>query len=92
VQDAYILAGVLGQCTDISLVESALQAYDLTRRPIATSVLEGSAESGKMYEFESQYGERYDALGLAINQQWSWIDATTPEEEMQKALNYLRLK
>lgn len=65
--------------------EFALKAYDLARRPMANSVLLGSAKSGKMYEFESELGDSYEVLGPAINKQWAWIDETSPEDVAEHA-------
>lgn len=58
------------------------------RLPAANAVLQGSFESGKMYEFDSVYGEEYGILGPAIQAQWNWISATTVEQDVGAAMEY----
>lgn len=70
-------------------MDLALQAYELVRLPIANHVLEGSAESGKMYEFNSQHGDDYRALGSAIERQWDWIHWSAPNEDLVSALDWV---
>ncbi|KAJ6596645.1 FAD/NAD(P)-binding domain-containing protein [Mycena sp. CBHHK59/15] len=95
IEDAYILARVLAAAASDSL-DAALEAYQRIRLPMANRVLTSSRESGKMYEFNSQYVEEYPLLGIAIERQWNFLTETTPEEEAEKALGIfnveLRLK
>ncbi|KAF9453996.1 FAD/NAD(P)-binding domain-containing protein [Macrolepiota fuliginosa MF-IS2] len=87
IEDAYILACLLGKAT-IDTVEQALLAYEKVRLPAANAVLQGSFESGKMYEFDSVHGEEYAVLGPAIQAQWNWISATTVEQDVGDAIEY----
>jgi len=91
IQDAYILAGILGNTgTTLDNIELALQAYDHVRRPIASHVLQGSRDGGRMYEFNGPHEDDYAKLGPAIQSQWDWIWASTPEEDVEKALAWMR--
>lgn len=83
-----MLACLLGKAT-IDTVEEVLLAYEKVRLPAANAVLQGSFESGKMYEFDSAYGAEYETLGPAIQAQWNWISATKVEEDVNAAMGYL---
>ncbi|KAJ7188021.1 FAD/NAD-P-binding domain-containing protein [Mycena filopes] len=89
IEDAYILANVLGVATPKNL-DAALEAYQQTRLPVANHVLRKSYESGNMYEFNSELGESYAALGPAIAGQWRFLTENTPEGETEKAMGILR--
>lgn len=89
VQDAFILASVLGAATP-NTIDAALEAYQQTRLPLANHVLTSSDESGKMYEFNSAFQEDYKTLGPAIQRQWSFLTESTPEGEAEKAVGILR--
>ena len=84
-QDAFVLAQVLGNSTS-STLESALLAYEHVRLPVANHVLQGSALSGAMYEFDSPLGQDFAQLGPAIEAMWDWAWETQPEDEVQRAL------
>jgi salicylate hydroxylase len=56
---------------------------------MATRVLQGSRESGQMCEFNGPQGEEYDVLGPAIQRQWDWIQASTPEEDAERAIAWM---
>ncbi|KAJ7200496.1 hypothetical protein C8J57DRAFT_1103525 [Mycena rebaudengoi] len=85
IEDAYILAGILREAAPENL-EEALAAYEQTRLPVANHVLASSYESGRMYEFNSKFSEDYDTLGPAIRRQWDFLDESTLEEDVLKAL------
>jgi len=89
IEDAYILASVLGDATASSL-DAALEAYQQTRLPVANHVLKSSYESGMMFEFNSRFAEDYTALGPAIKHQWDFLTQSTPEGEAEKAVEILR--
>ncbi|KAJ8469482.1 hypothetical protein ONZ45_g16873 [Pleurotus djamor] len=93
IEDAYIIASLLSQTeTEKVNIEAALLAYEHIRLRIANHVLNGSRESGKMYEFDSIYGEDYRVLGSAIEQQWDWINWPAPEEDLRAAVaSYAKL-
>ncbi|KXN91079.1 Salicylate hydroxylase [Leucoagaricus sp. SymC.cos] len=78
IEDAYLLACLLGKAT----------VYEKVRLPAANAVLEGSFESGKMYEFDSAHGAEYEILGPAIQAQWNWIGTTTVEQDVGAAMEY----
>ncbi|KLO14628.1 FAD/NAD-binding domain-containing protein [Schizopora paradoxa] len=90
IEDAFLLAQVLGYegVTKESLPE-ALRAYESVRLPIANEVLRGSRDSGMMYEFNSEFGQDFEQLGPAIQKQWDWIWESSPEEDVQKAIDRL---
>ncbi|KAJ7772572.1 FAD/NAD-P-binding domain-containing protein [Mycena maculata] len=69
-----------------STLDAALAAYEQTRLPVANHVLTSADESGKMYEFNSPFAEKYETLGPAIKGQWSFLTASTPEGEVDKAM------
>ncbi|KAI9061735.1 FAD/NAD-P-binding domain-containing protein [Trametes sanguinea] len=87
IEDAYILAEVLGHPgTTLSTLSQALAAYEAVRLPMANHVLQGSRESGNMYEFNGPLGADLARLGPQIGKQWDWVWKTTPLEEREKAL------
>ena len=43
-----------------------LEAYEAIRLPVGNGVLTGSYESGMMYEFNSEYSDKYETLGLPL--------------------------
>ncbi|KAJ3809160.1 FAD/NAD-P-binding domain-containing protein [Lentinula aff. lateritia] len=90
IEDAFILASLLGQVSSMETLPLALDAYQRVRLPFANRVLKGSYDSGLMYEFNSQYGENYEILGPAIEKQWDWVEEPSPEEERLRALQYLK--
>ncbi|KAF7315476.1 Glycoside hydrolase family 3 protein [Mycena indigotica] len=89
IEDAYILAKVLGAAT-LNTLDAALEAYETTRLPMANHVLRASAVAGKMFEFNNELGERYQVLGPAIGAQWNYLDETTPEGESMRAVERMR--
>jgi salicylate hydroxylase len=90
-QDAYVLAGILGDpSTTVDKLSLALQAYDRVRLPFANHVLEGSNVSGKMYEFWNDEGDDYARLPHAIAHQYEWVETETPEQQIQRALGWMR--
>ncbi|KAL4266019.1 FAD/NAD(P)-binding domain superfamily protein [Pleurotus pulmonarius] len=88
IEDAYIIASLISRASETT-VDLALQAYELVRLPVANHVLEGSAESGKMYEFNSQYRDDYRVLGRAIERQWDWLHWPSPNEDLTSALGWI---
>ncbi len=80
------MLGKLLMTATASTLEEACKAYENIRLPLANAVLRGSQESGRMYEFNSEYGDDYAQLGPAIERQWDWIDKRTPEEDAEHAL------
>jgi len=91
IEDAYVLAHLLKEAS-CETVEFALQAYQDVRLPRANAVLQGSYDSGVMYEFNSEFGDLYADLGPAIEKQWAWVDETTPEEICHQALKCFQEK
>ncbi|EJD03076.1 FAD/NAD-binding domain-containing protein [Fomitiporia mediterranea MF3/22] len=92
IEDAYVLAQILGSsmCTRKTLAY-ALKAYEYVRLPMANDVLQGSRDSGLMYEFDYPgLGEHYAALGPVIQSQWDWVWASHPEEEVGKGIAHFR--
>lgn len=90
IQDAYILASLLGE-TNVTLASLplALEAYEHIRLPNANHVQLASRESGLMYEFGSAFGEDYAALGPAIENQWGWLWDGSAEEDVKRGLDWM---
>ncbi|KAF5393346.1 hypothetical protein D9757_000791 [Collybiopsis confluens] len=87
IEDAFILASLLEVASKETL-PYALEAYQCVRRPFANHVLEGSYESGVMYEFNSGLlTDDYEVLGPAIEKQWHWVEEPSPEAERLRALD-----
>ncbi|CAL1707168.1 unnamed protein product [Somion occarium] len=91
IEDAFVLAALLGDpAITVHTLWKALSAYESIRLPFANRVLRESAVSGKMYEFNSIFKDKYTSLGPAIDAQWSWSMESTPEEEVERALKRMR--
>ncbi|KAL5523639.1 hypothetical protein ACEPAG_7812 [Sanghuangporus baumii] len=91
IEDAYVLAKLLGNpLATREALALVLLAYEHVRRPMANAVLQGSRDSGLMYEFNYPgLGDHYGALGPVIQSQWDWVWATHPDEEVARGLAYL---
>ncbi|EIW63582.1 FAD/NAD-P-binding domain-containing protein [Trametes versicolor FP-101664 SS1] len=90
IEDAFILAEILGHPrATLSTIPQALAAYETVRLPMANHVLNGSRESGDMYEFNGSLGDDLVRLGPQIGSQWDWLWETTPEGEREKASQVL---
>ncbi|KAM5533711.1 hypothetical protein V8D89_012584 [Ganoderma adspersum] len=94
IEDAYVLAEVLGHAnTTIANLPTALAAYESVRLPMANHVLQGSRQSGDMYEFNGPLREDLTLLGPQIASQWDWLWQSTPQNERDRAFRMLtRLK
>ncbi|TFK91603.1 FAD/NAD(P)-binding domain-containing protein [Polyporus arcularius HHB13444] len=91
IEDAFVLAEVLGhRHTSRSAIPRALTAYERVRLPMANHVLEGSRQSGNMYEFNGPLGDNLVPLGPLIGSQWDWLWDTTPQSERDRALGMLQ--
>lgn len=56
---------------------------------MANHVLNGSRESGDMYEFNGSLGDDLVRLGTQIGSQWDWLWESTPAGEREKACQVL---
>ena len=91
VQDAYILAEVLGHPdTTKTTLHRAISAYERVRLPTANHVLRESRRSGDMYEFNGPLGDDLAPLGPQIGRQWDWLWQTTPQSERDRAISMVR--
>lgn len=88
-QDAFVLGNLLAEAPRDQVLRY-LEAYEAVRLPAANGVLTGSYESGMMYEFNSEHGDKYETLGPAIAAQWAWIDQVSLDEELTSALRLAR--
>lgn len=91
-QDAFVLAGILGHPdTTRENLPRALQAYQHVRLPFANRVLAGSFESGRMYEYWHDSFDVGGSEGLqqAIIHQWDWVGSESPEQQMERALQWM---
>ncbi|KJA20765.1 hypothetical protein HYPSUDRAFT_141882 [Hypholoma sublateritium FD-334 SS-4] len=89
IEDAFVLGNLLAEAPRDQVLRY-LGAYEAVRLPAANGVLTGSYESGMMYEFDSEYGDKYETLGPAIAAQWAWIDQVPLDEELASALRLAR--
>ncbi|TBU25153.1 FAD/NAD(P)-binding domain-containing protein [Dichomitus squalens] len=90
IEDAYILAEVLGHPnTTLASLPKALVAYERVRLPMANHVLQGSKQSGDMYEFNGPLEDNLVPLGLQIGHQWDWLWTSTPQTELNRAFELL---
>lgn len=86
-----MLAALLGHPSiTAENLHQALAAYESVRLPFANKTLRASAVQGKMYEFNSVYGDSYTSLGLALDENWEWLWEETPEEEVERAVNRMQ--
>ncbi|KAH9931159.1 uncharacterized protein BXZ73DRAFT_47441, partial [Epithele typhae] len=76
--------------TDRQTLETALQTYERVRLPIANHVLQGSRESGDMYEFNGPLRDDLATLGPQIGWQWDWQWESTAQGERDRAIGMLR--
>ena len=84
------MAEILGHPnTTVPMLPRALSAYEAVRLPMANHVLQGSRESGDMYEFNGPLADDLPQLGPQIGRQWDWLWETTPHGEREKALQLL---
>ncbi|KAI0793194.1 FAD/NAD(P)-binding domain-containing protein [Abortiporus biennis] len=90
IEDAFVLASLLGRtCVTRENIPKVLQAYEAVRLPLVNEVLRGSKFAGRMYEFDSFYGDDYASLASAIKHQWDWLFTSPPEEAIQTALKMI---
>jgi len=91
IEDAYMLARILGHPdATLSTLPHALLAYEHVRLPLANRVLQGSKDSGELYEFNGHCEDDLQTLGPAIGKQWDWLWETTPEREVERALAWMQ--
>nr|GAT42525.1 FAD/NAD(P)-binding domain-containing protein [Mycena chlorophos] len=88
IEDAFILAILLGATSSPDTLDLALAAYEEIRLAQANHIQHLSDEAGHMFELNSSYRERLDDLGPAIARQWSFLADTTPDDEAKRALDY----
>ncbi|KAJ7593998.1 FAD/NAD-P-binding domain-containing protein [Mycena floridula] len=89
-EDAYMLANLLGETYQKSKIPLALESYQHVRLPLANRVLKSSYAQGCLTEFDSTLGDDYETVGSAIVRQWDWIDETDPKDELSRAIQYMR--
>jgi salicylate hydroxylase len=74
-EDAYVMAEVLGEVTDASQLTAAFHAYDAIRRPRSQKLVQESRASGRLYEFEDpECGSDTEKLRnkLLTRNNWIW--------------------
>ncbi|KAK7024836.1 salicylate hydroxylase [Favolaschia claudopus] len=102
IEDAYILATVLGhRTTSRETVPRALRVFDEIRRPLATGVVEASRMNGRFFSLEEDGGigfdqytgpqlwEKLQKLHSAVVQNWEWTWTTSVDGSIQEALRRL---
>lgn len=75
--------------TTLKTLPEALKAYEKIRKPLASHVLQGSREAGRLYEFNGPPGDDYHQLAECISRQWDWMWTSTPEQDVERALSLL---
>lgn len=98
IQDAYILAAVLGhrQTTKASITR-ALDVYDTTRRPFAQDIAAKSHINGQyamMQKYESSSGPENQMqvlyeLGEALTRNTEWAWSTTMDGSVEEAIKMI---
>lgn len=89
-QDAYILAGILGDSSvTLDNLPRALKAYEHVRLPFANHVIESSSDTGKIYQLRSAYGDDEPKVASAIQKQWDWVDSEDPQAQLERALKWM---
>ena len=90
VQDAYILASILGHpSVTADYLPQALKAYEHVRLPFANHILEASNTAGKLCQLRSVYGTDELRVAAAMQSQWGWVDSEDPEAQLERALKWL---
>ncbi|GJJ12598.1 hypothetical protein Clacol_006841 [Clathrus columnatus] len=93
IEDAYVLSELLGShLTTLDTLVEALKVYEDVRKPVASHVLLGSQNAGRLYEFNGPPADHYPALAECISKQWDWMWASTPEKDVEHALSLLQAK
>ncbi|PSR73282.1 hypothetical protein PHLCEN_2v10860 [Hermanssonia centrifuga] len=88
IEDAYILGSLLGHpSTTLDTLPHALKAYEHVRLPLANNVLTCSRDAGLIYDFRSECGDDYEAIGATLSHAWDWMGEDGVEEQLQKALS-----
>lgn len=91
IEDAYILSELLGSpLTNLETLSEALKAYEQIRKPLASHVLQGSRDAGRLYEFSGPPKDNYPELAACISKQWDWLWTSTPEQDAELALSILK--
>ncbi|KAF9482106.1 FAD/NAD-P-binding domain-containing protein [Pholiota conissans] len=90
IEDGFVLGHLLANITSKMQLFRSLDAYEAIRLPTANSVVNGSYESGMMYDLISKYGDDYATLGPAIQRQWKWINEISLETELEFASRLAR--
>ncbi|TFK53608.1 FAD/NAD-P-binding domain-containing protein [Heliocybe sulcata] len=91
IEDAFLLYALLTHPhVHRSSIDVALRAYEHARLQTATKVLKGSWDAALLYEFNNpEYGDDYSRLAEVIRRQWDWMWESTPEGDVNRALQYL---
>ncbi|KAI9642265.1 hypothetical protein NHQ30_009067 [Ciborinia camelliae] len=97
IEDAFILSNLLGDCTEVSQLESVFKAYDEVRRPRSQKVVTTSREAAELYEFESKEvvgGEDKDVdieeMKKRLRERCKWIWNEDLGEQLARARGLMR--
>ncbi|KAI1758264.1 salicylate hydroxylase [Xylaria castorea] len=89
IEDALILATVLGRITSRKEIPAAFQAFDAVRRPRCQQLVDSSKETGRIMCGRSDARDP-DTLREALKDRWNFIYNLDVEQHKQEALQKLR--
>lgn len=74
IEDALVLAHVLGRVRDAKHLPAAFRAYDAIRRPRAQKVVKTSQEAGELYSFSHpEVGDDMEKIVQNFRRRFLWI-------------------
>lgn len=90
-QDANVLGSLLARSTR-STLNQALAVYDKVRSAEGRRIILGSRQMGFLFEMNGPSNLRSDmrALGKEIEKRTGWISASSPEDDVRKAVDLFR--
>ena len=90
-EDAYIMASVLGAIQGEGQIEQAFKAFDTVRRPRAQKLVSTSRTNGELYECEMEgVGDDREAMKKTLTTRYRWIWEKRLEEDMEQAVGMLQ--
>ena len=84
-EDAYIMAELLGSCKGTDDIVPALRAYDSVRRPRRKEVADSSRLAGKIFLGLSDYGLNPEKMNGEVYKHWDHVLGWSPQQELDRA-------
>ena len=92
VEDAYVLASLLGHVRVIEELEMAFEAYDHVRHPRDMKLVETSRECGEVYEFLGpETGDDVQKIDENLRERYDWIWDEDLAGEFTRALEIFEM-